>query len=622
MAPLPHVVARSPQRSSMSDFLVEGEIAKGSFGVVMRCIRLSDNRQFAIKQVEMKGMNKAEREECIDEARVMSTLDSPYVVRYFDCFIDGTKLCMVMNYAPGGTLHASIRKHPGGLPEEQCWKNVIHVALALRHLHGKNVLHRDIKSLNVFLDEFGDIQVGDLGIARQMSNSTLFAKTVVGTPYYLSPELCEDKPYNTKSDLWALGVLAYEMAAGRHPFDAQNEGALIRKIVKGVYAPLPTARFSKAYCDLVYGLLAKEPLKRPSAAALLGSPAVKAVAERLRQPLDGSPPPARAAAIAAARRAEADAAMAEAARRDEDLAAELTAKLPPPSAEAVRERTMGASARDGGYGAAALPQAPSTPPPASPPPPPQRLEAYQPRSQMYETTQQRAQAAINASQRRGIAGAGVAAYDPQSRAEVQRAAAAAAVAAKEAAAVNARAGRHSDLGGVLAGNFYGAGAGNKPSRSPARLKPEEQPAAGQRKHSEPLGGNNNMYGAAVGQSPSRSPARVEYQPVPSGHAAPFGGAPDPMALHREDPAAAVARNAVYTPPTFGRRRARDIAITGPSMRNPGGSQNTAARPASAGRMAGGGYAGARMAPPPQQHWANASIGTATTTTATTYLMRR
>ncbi|XRA97513.1 protein tyrosine kinase [Pycnococcus provasolii] len=287
----------------MSDFVVEGEIAKGSFGVVMRCIRLSDNRQFAIKQVEMKGMNKAEREECIDEARVMSTLDSPYVVRYFDCFIDGTKLCMVMNYAPGGTLHASIRKHPGGLPEEQCWKNVIHVALALRHLHGKNVLHRDIKSLNVFLDEFGDIQVGDLGIARQMSNSTLFAKTVVGTPYYLSPELCEDKPYNTKSDLWALGVLAYEMAAGRHPFDAQNEGALIRKIVKGVYAPLPTARFSKAYCDLVYGLLAKEPLKRPSAAALLGSPAVKAVAERLRQPLDGSPPPARAAAIAAARRA-------------------------------------------------------------------------------------------------------------------------------------------------------------------------------------------------------------------------------------------------------------------------------------------------------------------------------
>ena len=87
----------------MSDFVVEGEIAKGSFGVVMRCIRLSDNRQFAIKQVEMKGMNKAEREECIDEARVMSTLDSPYVVRYFDCFIDGTKLCMVMNYAPGGT---------------------------------------------------------------------------------------------------------------------------------------------------------------------------------------------------------------------------------------------------------------------------------------------------------------------------------------------------------------------------------------------------------------------------------------------------------------------------------------------------------------------------------------
>ena len=87
-----------------------------------------------------------------------------------------------------------------------------------------------------------------LGIAKVLSPNTLFARTIVGTPYYLSPELCEDKPYNEKSDVWALGVLLYEMCTGgKHPFDAQNEGALIRKIMKGVYPPLPAGRFSASF---------------------------------------------------------------------------------------------------------------------------------------------------------------------------------------------------------------------------------------------------------------------------------------------------------------------------------------------------------------------------------------
>ena len=468
------------------------------------------------------------------------------------------------------------------------------------------------------------------GIARQMGNSTLFAKTVVGTPYYLSPELCEDRPYNTKSDIWALGVLAYEMAAGRHPFDAQNEGALIRKIVKGVYAPLPTQRFSKAFCDLVYGMLQKDPSKRPSAMQFLSSPAVKAHAQRLGLPLDGSPPPARAAAMAAA-------AMAVH-QQDEDLAAELTAKLPPPSAEAIRERTVGAngSLHHTRNNAVA---APSTPPPASPPPPAQRdheASPAAPHRSVYQTTQQRAQAAAQVqqayyreqAQARPFAtmdgsaqAAGARLHPALDRGEVERAAAA----AEEAAAANAAAGRRSDIGSVLAGNFMGR---DDDRAALQRMRPEDQPAAGQRKGA-PQGG---VY--ATGGSPVRraapSPHRAEEAYTAAmgsaGAAAavapPFGGAPDPRALappEREREMAAAARHAVYTPPQFGRRRARDIAITGPSMRNPGSASNTAARPGSAGRMAGGGYAGARMAP--ANNWANASIGTGTTTTATTYLMR-
>jgi serine/threonine protein kinase len=118
--------------------------------------------------------------------------------------------------------------------------------LAVNHLHSKKIIHRDIKSLNLFLTQSGDIMLGDLGIARAMSENTQFLKSLVGTPYYLSPELCNDKPYNEKSDIWALGVVLYEMCMTVHPFTARNEGALVRKILTGVYSPV------KGYSSQVY----------------------------------------------------------------------------------------------------------------------------------------------------------------------------------------------------------------------------------------------------------------------------------------------------------------------------------------------------------------------------------
>ena len=123
-------------------------------------------------------------------------------------------------------------------------------------MHSKKIIHRDVKSLNLFFDQDDNVLVGDLGIAKVLSPNTMFARTIVGTPYYLSPELCEDKPYNEKSDVWALGVVLYEMCTGgKHPFDAQNEGALIRKIMKGVYAPLPGGKFSSQLSDVLRSCL-------------------------------------------------------------------------------------------------------------------------------------------------------------------------------------------------------------------------------------------------------------------------------------------------------------------------------------------------------------------------------
>ena len=215
-------------------------------------------------------------------------MDSKFVIKYYDCFLEDGKLNIVMQFAPNGTLHSRLHAQRGkALPEEKVWKFFIQALLGLRHVHSKKIIHRDMKSLNLFFDAEDNVLVGDLGIAKVLSPNTMFARTIVGTPYYLSPELCEDKPYNEKSDVWALGVVLYEMCTGgKHPFDAQNEGALIRKIMKGVYAPLPAGKFSSQLSDVLKLCLTMDHRQRPDTAALLANTAIGSRARSLGIELD------------------------------------------------------------------------------------------------------------------------------------------------------------------------------------------------------------------------------------------------------------------------------------------------------------------------------------------------
>lgn len=96
------------------------------------------------------------------------------------------------------------------------------ICLALKHCHDRKILHRDLKSQNIFLTKKNIVKLGDFGIARVLSNTGSKAKTVVGTPYYLSPEIIESHPYSFKSDVWSLGVLLFEMCALQPPFNATS----------------------------------------------------------------------------------------------------------------------------------------------------------------------------------------------------------------------------------------------------------------------------------------------------------------------------------------------------------------------------------------------------------------
>ena len=104
--------------------------------------------------------------------------------------------------------------------------------MALEYVHSRKVLHRDIKTQNVFLTGANTIKLGDFGISKVLESTTSVAMTVVGTPYYMSPEICQSKPYNYTSDVWSLGCILYELCTLQHAFSGENLLGLVFKIVQ------------------------------------------------------------------------------------------------------------------------------------------------------------------------------------------------------------------------------------------------------------------------------------------------------------------------------------------------------------------------------------------------------
>lgn len=142
------------------------------------------------------------------------------------------------------------------------------MGLAIKHIHDRKILHRDLKTQNIFMTQTNQIKIGDFGIARVLQHTYDCAQTAIGTPYYLSPEICQEKPYNQKSDIWSLGCILYEMVTLRHAFDANSMKGLVLKILRGTYPAIPS-NYSQDLKDLIADMLIKDPTKRPSMRKIL-----------------------------------------------------------------------------------------------------------------------------------------------------------------------------------------------------------------------------------------------------------------------------------------------------------------------------------------------------------------
>lgn len=218
-----------------------------------------------MKSVKMHGLCKKEQEETLTEAIVMSKLTHKNIIKYYESFIENEELHIVMSYSNDGDLSNKIEKRAKihcPFDENKIWDVLIQVTEGLDYIHSHRILHRDIKSGNIFLDKNGDVKIGDFGLGRVLGSKSNYANTVVGTPLYFSPEVCEEQKYDEKSDIWSFGVLLYEMCALEPPFIANNQLALAKKIVNVEPKPLPNY-YSSEIRFLIMKMLEKNPEKRP-----------------------------------------------------------------------------------------------------------------------------------------------------------------------------------------------------------------------------------------------------------------------------------------------------------------------------------------------------------------------
>lgn len=279
-------------------------VGKGAFGAaVLVQARNRPSEQFIVKEVDMSRLSAREREEAKKEIKLLASFNHPNIVRYRDSFLERNQLHIVMDYAEGGDLHGLLQRTADAkqrLPEDLVLDYFVQLCLAMKHVHDRKVLHRDIKSQNIFLTQNRKVvKLGDFGIARMLNSTVELARTAcgaprcrsaprrrraysqhpcragrVGTPYYMSPEICDNKPYNDKSDVWSMGCLLYELASLKCPFDARDMRGLVVKILRGAFPPLPHC-YSAELSQLIARCLARDPHRRPSVNELLALPLIR-----------------------------------------------------------------------------------------------------------------------------------------------------------------------------------------------------------------------------------------------------------------------------------------------------------------------------------------------------------
>uniref|UniRef100_A0A671UFA9 non-specific serine/threonine protein kinase n=1 Tax=Sparus aurata TaxID=8175 RepID=A0A671UFA9_SPAAU len=253
-------------------FDVLEKLGEGSYGCVFKAHYKETGEIVAIKQVPVES----DLQEIIKEISIMQQCNSPHVVRYYGSYFKNSDLWIVMEYCGAGSVSDIIRIRNKTLTEEEIATIVQSTLKGLEYLHFMRKIHRDIKAGNILLNTEGQAKLADFGVAGQLTDTMAKRNTVIGTPFWMAPEVIQEIGYNCVADIWSLGITAIEMAEGKPPYADIHP---MRAIFMIPTNPPPTFRnpdlWSESFRDFVSQCLVKNPENRATATQLLQHPFIK-----------------------------------------------------------------------------------------------------------------------------------------------------------------------------------------------------------------------------------------------------------------------------------------------------------------------------------------------------------
>jgi len=262
---------------SINDYKLERIIGKGSYGVIYSAKKLNNNKIYAIKKIKFSNIPHYETRNIINEIKILASHNCPYIIQYISVFIHINDICIVTEYAQKGDLLQLIKKHKNNrtkFTENEIWNYFLQICISLQYLHKNSIIHRDIKTANIFIDENNNIKLGDFGIIKILQPYMMFTQTRIGTPLYMGPEIYKHLRYNTKVDIWSLGCVLYEMITLKPAFMANNMSALQNKIIYGKF-DIITDNYSIELKNLLNVLITVNPYRRYSIDNIFNMPIIK-----------------------------------------------------------------------------------------------------------------------------------------------------------------------------------------------------------------------------------------------------------------------------------------------------------------------------------------------------------
>ena len=209
----------------LRDFQILHKLGKGTFGTVYKVRRHEDKQLYAMKRVSLHGMPDIEVADALNEVRVLASVKHPNVCGFLEAFCESSELVVIIDFCERGDLSQRIdrAKRSRRLIEEGQIRSWLRgIASGLQCLHGHGIVHRDLKPANCFIADNDIVRLGDFNVSKVLKGGVQLMKTKIGTPYYMAPEVWDDRPYTASADVWALGCTAYELCALRPPFVARR----------------------------------------------------------------------------------------------------------------------------------------------------------------------------------------------------------------------------------------------------------------------------------------------------------------------------------------------------------------------------------------------------------------